>query len=81
MKMGLDYVEPFTFAAIRNTIGAVAMIIFVRAKSIEWPELRKMPDYLMVGIFQTTLMFGLMLYGMQYVSAGKTSVLLYTMPI
>lgn len=81
MKMGLDYVEPFTFAAIRNAIGAVAMIIFVRAKSIEWPELRKMPDYLMIGIFQTTLMFGLMLYGMQYVSAGKTSVLLYTMPI
>lgn len=81
MKMGLGYAEPFTFAAWRCAIGGVAMIIFVRAKSIEWPKLEKLPDYLMIAIFQTTLMFGLMLYGMKYVTAGKTSVLLYTMPI
>jgi len=81
MKMGLGYAEPFTFAAWRCAIGGVAMIIFVRAKSIQWPKLEKFPDYLMIAIFQTTLMFGLMLYGMKYVTAGKTSVLLYTMPI
>ncbi|MCZ6865204.1 MAG: DMT family transporter [Candidatus Dadabacteria bacterium] len=81
MKMGLGYAEPFTFAAWRCAIGGVAMIIFVRVKSIEWPKLEKLPDYLMIAIFQTTLMFGLMLYGMKYVTAGKTSVLLYTMPI
>ncbi len=81
MKMGLGYGEPFTFAAWRCAIGGVAMIIFVRAKSIEWPKLEKLPDYLMIAILQTTLMFGLMLYGMKYVTAGKTSVLLYTMPI
>lgn len=81
MKMGLDYGEPFTFAAWRCGIGGVVMIIFVRVKSIEWPKLEKLPDYLIIAIFQTTLMFGLMLYGMKYVTAGKTSVLLYTMPI
>ena len=81
MKMGLGYAEPFTFAAWRCAIGGVAMIIFVRVKSIEWPKLEKLPDYLMIAIFQTTLMFGFMLYGMKYVTAGKTSVLLYTMPI
>jgi len=81
MKMGLGYGEPFTFAAWRCGIGGVAMIIFVRAKSIEWPKLEKLPDYFMIAMFQTTLMFGLMLYGMKYVTAGKTSVLLYTMPI
>jgi len=81
MKMGLDYGEPFTFAAWRCGIGGVVMIIFVRAKSIEWPKLEKLPDYLIIAIFQTTLMFGLMLYGMKYVTAGKTSVLLYTMPV
>ena len=81
MKMGLDYAEPFTFAAWRCAIGGAAMIIFVRVKSIEWPQFRKLPDYLMIAVFQTTLMFGLMLYGMKHVTAGKTSVLLYTMPI
>ena len=48
---------------------------------VEVPKLEKLPDYLMIAMFQTTLMFGLMLYGMKYVTAGKTSVLLYTMPI
>lgn len=81
MKMGLGYSEPFSFAAWRCGIAAVAMIIFVRVKSIKWPKLNKLPDYFMIGMFQTTLMFGLMLYGMKYVTAGKTSVLLYTMPI
>lgn len=81
MKMGLEYAEPFTFAAWRCGIAAVAMIIYVGVKSIKLPNLKKLPDYFMIGIFQTTLLFGLMLYGMQYVTAGKTSVLLYTMPI
>lgn len=81
MKMGLGYGEPFTFAAWRCGIAGVAMIIFVSVKSIKLPKVSKLPDYFMIGMFQTTLMFGLMLYGMKYVTAGKTSVLLYTMPI
>jgi drug/metabolite transporter (DMT)-like permease len=81
MKMGLEYAEPFTFAAWRCGIAAVAMIIYVIVKSTKLPKLNKLPDYFMIGMFQTTLLFGLMLYGMQSVTAGKTSVLLYTMPI
>jgi len=81
MKIGLEYAEPFTFAAWRCGIGAVAMIIYVSVKSVKLPSVKKLPDYFMIGIFQTTLLFGLMLYGMQHVTAGKTSVLLYTMPI
>ncbi len=81
MKMGLEYAEPFTFAAWRCGIAAVAMIIYVSIKSIKLPSIKKLPDYFMIGLFQTTLLFGLMLYGMQRVTAGKTSVLLYTMPI
>ena len=81
MKMGLEYADPFTFAAWRMIIATVAMFVYVRVKSIEWPKREKLPDYAIIGLFQTTLTFGLMLYGMQYVTAGKTSVLLYTMPI
>lgn len=54
-------------------------ILFIN--SSPWPKGEKWLDYLAVGIFQTTAMFGFMLYGMQFVSAGKTAVLLYTMPI
>jgi len=38
-------------------------------------------DYFVVGLFQTTGMFAFMLYGMKFVTAGKTAVLLYTMPL
>lgn len=81
MKMGLGYSEPFTFAAWRCAIGAVSMMIYLSIRPVKWPAMRKLPDYIAVGLFQTTFMFGLMLYGMKYVTAGKTSVLLYTMPI
>lgn len=81
MKMGLGYSEPFTFAAWRCAIGAVSMIIYLGIRPVKWPKIRKLPDYIAIGLFQTTFMFGLMLYGMKYVTAGKTSVLLYTMPI
>ena len=81
MKMGLSYSEPFSFAAWRCAIGAVSMLIYLSLRPVRWPDIGKLPDYIAVGLFQTTFMFGLMLYGMKYVTAGKTSVLLYTMPI
>lgn len=81
MKMGLEYSGPFSFAAWRCAIGAAAMIIYLLFRPVKWPDLKALPDYIAIGLFQTTFMFGLMLYGMQFVSAGKTSVLLYTMPI
>ncbi len=81
MKIGLGYAKPYTFAAWRCGIGAVALLAYVWWKGPKWPTLRKLPDYLAVGFFQTTLLFGLMLLGMERITAGKTSVLLYTMPV
>jgi len=81
MKMGLGYSEPFTFATWRCAIGAASMMVYLSVRPVKWPAMRKLPDYIVIGLFQTTFMFGLMLYGMKYVTAGKTSVLLYTMPI
>ncbi|MEQ9617865.1 MAG: DMT family transporter [Deltaproteobacteria bacterium] len=81
MKIGLGYAEPLTFAAWRCAIGAAALIAYMKFRGLEWPAVKSWPDYIMVGLFQTTLMFGFMLFGMKRITAGKTSVLLYTMPI
>lgn len=81
MKIGLDYMGPFTLAAWRCTLGGLAMIPFLYIKEISLPKGGRWLDYAMVGLFQTTGMFAFMLYGMKFVSAGKTSVLLYTMSI
>ena len=81
MKMGLGYMEPLTFATWRCGIAAAAMLIYVRSRSMKWPPLRRWPDFIAVGLFQTTFLFGFMLFGMKHITAGKTSVLLYTMPV
>lgn len=81
MKMGLGYMEPLTFATWRCGIAAAAMLIYVKSRSVNWPPLRGWPDFIAVGLFQTTFLFGFMLFGMKHITAGKTSVLLYTMPV
>jgi drug/metabolite transporter (DMT)-like permease len=81
MKIGLGFMKPLTFASWRCAVGGLAMLPLIYMKGTPWPKGEKWLDYLAVGIFQTTGMFGFMLYGMQFVSAGKTAVLLYTMSI
>ncbi|MCI0482485.1 MAG: DMT family transporter [Candidatus Dadabacteria bacterium] len=81
MKIGLGYMEPFTLAVWRCGIAAVILLVYVKSRSIKLPHPRRWPDFMAVGLFQTTLLFGLMLLGMKRITAGKTSVLLYTMPV
>jgi drug/metabolite transporter (DMT)-like permease len=81
MKIGLGYMEPFTLAVWRCAIAAVTLLIYVKSRSIRLPGWRRWPDFIAVGLFQTTFLFGFMLLGMKRITAGKTSVLLYTMPV
>jgi len=81
MKTGLDYLDPFTFSTVRCGLGAISLLPFLLFKYKKLPAKKVLKDITIVGIFQTTLMFGFLLYGMQFVTAGKSAVLLYTMPI
>lgn len=81
MKQALNYMEPFTFVALRNSVGAIFLLpIIFRNNSFNLSNIKNL-DYFIVGILQTTAMFALIIYGMKFVTAGKTSVVLYTMPI
>jgi drug/metabolite transporter (DMT)-like permease len=78
MKVGVRYSDPFTFAALRNFLGAMALfaVVAVRGGSLRpkvfwWTAL--------FGFFQTSL-FGLSVWALYLGSAGRTSVLTYTMP-
>jgi drug/metabolite transporter (DMT)-like permease len=81
MKIGLGYMGPITLAAWRCAIASVVMLIYLKSRSLKWPHPRRWPDFIAVGLFQTTFLFGFMLLGMRHITAGKTSVLLYTMPV
>jgi len=78
MKVGVRDCDPFTFAAIRNVLGALALFAVaalrrdpLRPQALGWTVI--------FGIFQTSL-FGLTVWALYIGSAGKTSVLTYTMP-
>lgn len=78
MKVGVRDCDPFTFAVLRNFLGALALMAVVamrrgslRPKLFWWTAL--------FGIFQTTL-FALPVWAIYLGSAGRASVLTYTMP-
>jgi drug/metabolite transporter (DMT)-like permease len=78
MKVGVRYSDPFTFSALRNFLGAVALFALV---ALRGGPLRPKPFWpiALFGLFQTSLS-GLSVWALYFGSAGKTSVLTYTMP-
>ena len=78
MKVGVKYSDPFTFSALRNFLGALALFAIV---ALRGGPFRPRPFWLLClfAIFQTS-MSGLTIWALQLGSAGKTSVLTYTMP-
>jgi len=81
MKSGLRYIDPFTFSTLRCGVGALTLLPFLAIRGFRVPNKNILVNISVVGFFQTTLMFGFLLIGMQYVTAGKSAVLLYTMPV
>ncbi len=79
MKIGLEYVQPFTFSALRTFFGAVSLFILL-------PLLRRplRPKALgptaLLGVLQTTGFVGLLTWALVNGGAGKTAILTYTMP-
>ncbi|GGK27879.1 hypothetical protein GCM10010965_20920 [Caldalkalibacillus thermarum] len=81
MKIGLDYMGPLTFSALRFSVGALTLLLLLWGlrrltfQNLHWKPL------LILGLLQTTLVYALIMYGMRFVEAGKSSIILYTMPI
>jgi len=81
MKMALDYMGPFTFSSLRFIVGSVTMLLVVCIFRLGFPPREHVLDLVVVGILQTSIVFLIAMYGLRFVDAGKSSVLLYSMPI
>lgn len=81
MKEVLKHMGPFTFSAFRFGTGAVTLFIVLFFMRLKRPSKAQLKHMVIVGLLQTTIVFLLVMYGMQFVDAGKSSVLLYSMPI
>lgn len=81
MKIALDYMGPFTFAFLRFVVGSLTMMAIVYLRRIPLPGRADIPALVALGFLQTAFVFPLVMYGMLFVTAGKSSILLYSMPV
>src|SRR5699024_7629044 len=81
MKQGLAYMGPFTFSAFRFGTGSMTMLLVVLLTKASLPEKRHWKHLAILGFLQTTVVFLLVMYALYFVGAGKSSVLLYSMPV
>ncbi|MEC5189141.1 DMT family transporter [Geobacillus thermodenitrificans] len=80
-KMGLSYMGPFTFAALRFLLASLTMIIILFFLKTPRPKGKEWMILFIVGVLQTTAMFLFINYGMMFVNVSKSSILIYSMPI
>lgn len=81
MKEVLDYMGPFTFSAFRFGTGAFVLLLIVWLSRKHFPFKTYWKALVIQGILQTSIVFLLVMYGLRFVDAGKSSVLLYSMPV
>ncbi|MGX5658971.1 DMT family transporter [Castellaniella ginsengisoli] len=79
MKQVLAYVGPFDFSALRTLFGAVALLLVL--KFLRRPmRIRAWPRVVLLGVLQTGMFSALIQIALLQGAAGKTSILVYTMP-
>ena len=79
MKEGLRFCDPFVFAALRVALAA-AFLLPLLMWSGKPLRPRQIKGTILLGLFSTTLGLGLPMYALVSGGAGKTAILLYTMP-
>ena len=79
MKQVMQYVDPFDFTAIRTLLGAATL--FVVLALLRKPlKIAAVPQVLLLGMLQTGAFTILIQWALVAGGAGKTAVLVYTMP-
>jgi drug/metabolite transporter (DMT)-like permease len=79
MKEALRFCDPFVFAAIRVFPAAIILFGILLWTKKDWRP-RQVKWTVLLGLLSTTLGSGLPLWALAGGTAGKTAVLLYTMP-
>jgi len=81
-KRGLDYMPPFTYAALRVAAGlATVLAILGVRRRLARPPRHDLPVLVSVALGQVAAGTALMNIALQVVPAGRSSILVFTMPI
>jgi drug/metabolite transporter (DMT)-like permease len=81
-KIGLRDLPPFTYGALRVTTGLAVIVGMLAARrGLSLPDRRDFPVILSVGLGQMAAGIAAMNMALPLVSAGRSSILAYTMPL
>ena len=81
IKLGLEDLPPFTFAAIRFVIALAIVLSIIRIRGIELPRARA--DWILLAVTGTLSFgfnYGLVFWGEQYITSGLAALLQATTP-
>ena len=82
VKTGLQYMPPLTYASLRIGSGLVTMIgLLAVTGRLRRPDPVNLPIMVSVGLGQIGAGVAIQVLALQAVSAGRSAVLLYTMPL
>jgi drug/metabolite transporter (DMT)-like permease len=82
VKTGLQYMPPLTYAALRVATALVTMVGLLAAQGkLRRPDTANVPIMLTVGLGHMAAAIALQVLALQVVPAGRSSVLVYTMPL
>ena len=80
MKQAVRFIDPLAFSAMRSFFGGLVLLLIVwltrRPGAIGW-----LAGVVTLGLIQTTVFVTLSIWALLYGGAGKTAVLVYTMPV
>lgn len=82
IKIGVEEMDPATLVAYRISLGALAMLLYVRVTGEKVPRtLRELAPLSALGLVATALPFFLITWGEQYIDSGTAAVLNSLTPI
>jgi drug/metabolite transporter (DMT)-like permease len=82
MKLVVGAMPPLWFVVTRLTVGAACLFAFLLATGrLARPTRADWPVVVSVSLFQMWLFMGLSTIGLQFVPAGRSAILSYTMPL
>lgn len=81
IKLGLDYLPPVSFAALRFSVACLILFPIIKLQKIEFPKGRQDWIFILItGILQFFFNYGLLFWGEQYITSGLAAVLQATIP-
>jgi drug/metabolite transporter (DMT)-like permease len=82
IKVGLEDLPPFTFAALRFAVAILALLPLLIVRRVRFPRPRG-DWWLMIntGVLTFTVAYGLVFWGEQYISSGLAALLFGTFPL